>query len=531
MVQLLFDDSNAGKVIINRAGCIVRTNLALRSLLQPSIDCSIGAPFLELFEPADRDALWDELRLVLDGGAATRDLAAHIAWGSKETVQSVEISAVPLREADGEVSGLSLLLYDTTVQKQLEVQLAHGQKLQAVGQLAGGIAHDFNNLLTAVLGATEIIESRHGVDQETLDDVQQIKRSAERGANLVSQLLAFGRQQTLQPRVVAINEVMRDFSSLIRRLLYSQINLELELEEPGSVVRVDPTQLDQVLLNLAINASDAMPQGGRLLLRSGHMTLFRPLNRGQESIPPGRYVMIEVEDSGNGIPPDVLPRIFDPFFTTRREQGGSGLGLSSVHGIVRQSGGFLAVESEIGKGTRMRVYLPRYDDLVVGPDAVSIAPMPVPDEPKLLSPVVALPQGGPCRTALLVDDEEPVRRLAERALCRRGWQVVSAESAEAALALLEGRTEALSLLITDVVMPGMDGPSLVQRVRERWPELPAILVSGYAEEMIRQGAMNESTSFLPKPYTLQTLLKRAEAMTRQDMLGSEPAGEGSATPL
>jgi two-component system cell cycle sensor histidine kinase/response regulator CckA len=512
LVQVLFDNIGVPKVIIDRHGRIVRSNPALRALLRPDVDCTSGATFLELFEAADRETLWDELRQSLEGRQGARECAAHLVGVRKELTQSVEVSAVPLREADGHISGLVLLLNDTTVQKQLEVQLVHGQKLQAVGQLAGGIAHDFNNLLTAVLGATEIIVSRSCVDRETLEDVFQIRRSAERGADLVSKLLAFGRQQTLQPRVVAINEVIRDLSSLLRRLLGSQIILELELEEPDNMVRVDPTQLDQVLVNLAVNARDAMPNGGRLLLRSGHMTLFRPLNRGQESIPPGRYVMIEVQDSGNGIPTDVLPRIFDPFFTTRREHGGSGLGLSTVHGIVRQSDGFLAVESEVGKGTRMRVYLPRHD----GQDVVTIPRVPklelVRDADLPQDPLA--PDTATSRTALLVDDEEPVRRLAERALTRRGWHVMAAESAEAALAMLEGFGGPLALMITDVVMPGLDGPSLVERVRLRWPELPAILVSGYAEEMLKEGTMSELTAFLPKPYTLQALLARAEAMTR-----------------
>jgi two-component system cell cycle sensor histidine kinase/response regulator CckA len=514
MVQLLFEHSTAGKAIMDRQGRVVRANSALSALLGPDVDCSVGRAFLTLFDPQDRDALWEQLRYTLDGRPPLRDFAAGLAGCREDAPQSVDISAVPLREADGEISGLILLLSDTTVQKRLEVQLVQSQKLQAVGQLAGGIAHDFNNLLTAVLGATEIIVARPGVDLDTLDDVAQIRRSAERGADLVRKLLAFGRQQTLQPRVLAINEVIRDLSSLLRRLLGSQVSLELDLEEPGSTVRADPTQLDQVLVNLAVNARDAMPSGGRLLLRSGHITLYRSLNRGQETIPPGRFVMIEVEDSGNGIPPEVLPRIFDPFFTTRRELGGTGLGLSTVHGIIRQSDGFVAVESEVGKGTRMRVYLPRHDQS----EAVR---MPLP--PLLLlepegepsAPGTPLVVAEPQRIALLVDDEEPVRRLAERALRRRGWQVLSADSAEAALTLLEEREPVLTLLITDVVMPGMDGPALVARVRERCADLPAILVSGYAEEMLKPGPMMPNTAFLPKPYTLQALLARADAMSRQ----------------
>ena len=311
---------------------------------------------------------------------------------------------------------------DISTEKRLEAQLAHSHKLQAVGQLAGGIAHDFNNLLTAMIGAADEVLQRPELAAEVMDDVRQIRASADRGAALVRQLLAFGRQQTLQPRVIAINDAITDISALLRRLLGSNVRLELELEEPGRMVRVDPTQLDQVLVNLAVNARDAMPNGGTLTLHSGHITLFRPLTRGQETIPPGRYVMIEVGDTGVGIPPDVLSRVFDPFFTTRRERGGSGLGLSTVHGIVRQSDGFLAVESEVGQGTRMRVYLPRHEAADGVPSPSRATPPPVVVAPAPVAPVLVQPGPAALRTLLLVDDEMPVLRLAERALSRRGWR-------------------------------------------------------------------------------------------------------------
>ncbi len=248
-------------------------------------------------------------------------------------------------------------------------------------------------------------------------------------------MLAFGRQQTLQPRAVSINDAVAGLSGLLRRLLGGTVRLELELEEPGRTVQVDPTQLDQVLVNLAVNARDAMPEGGQLTLRTGHITLYRPLIRGEEVIPPGRYVMVEVQDTGCGIPPEVLPRIFDPFFTTRRERGGSGLGLSTVHGIIRQSDGFLAVDSLPGKGTRMRIYLPRHDG-----EGMAIPRLPAPALPAPLpaAPAVAAPpdteppaaaEPAPGRTVLLVDDEDGVRRLAARALARQGWTVLSADSA------------------------------------------------------------------------------------------------------
>ncbi len=435
----------------------------------------------------------------------------------------MDVSGSVLREADGSISGLILRITDLTAQTRLERQLANSQKLQAIGQLAGGIAHDFNNLLTAILAGTDLVLGRTDLDGEAREDIRQIRRGAERGAALVRQLLAFGRQQTLQPRVLAINEAIQDLAGLLRRLLGSRISLELDLETPGRLIRVDPTQLDQVLVNLAVNARDAMPEGGRLALRSGHVTLYRPLVRGQETIPPGRYVMVEVEDTGIGIPSDVLPRIFDPFFTTRRESGGTGLGLSTVHGIVRQSDGFLAVESEIGRGTRFRLYLPRHDV------AELVAPPPAPKPASVAVPVAPRPGSDRGRTVLLVDDEDMVRGLAERALRQRGWEVLSADSAEAALALLECRRANSarpppSVLVSDVVMPGMDGTALVQAVRADYPELPAILVSGYAEEALRQDCTGPGIVFLSKPYTLKALLATVRDVTAA---AAEPASTGS----
>ena len=434
----------------------------------------------------------------LEGGATGAD--GDDPWNAM-----VNVSVAVLREADGAVSGALLRISDITLQKQLEAQLAQSQKLQAVGQLAGGIAHDFNNLLTAVLGAADSIQMREGLDPETQEDAAQIGTSALRGAALVRQLLAFGRQQTLQPRVLAVNDAITDLTGLLRRLLGGKIRLELELETPGRTVRVDPTQFDQVLVNLAVNARDAMEDGGVLTLRSGHMTLYRPLERGAETIPPGRYVMIEVRDTGAGIPPEVLPRIFDPFFTTKRDKGGNGLGLSTVHGIIRQSDGFLAVESELAVGTRVRVYLPRWD----AQEAVAIPRVPKPAVEQVAVPAVAR------RVVLLVEDEEPVRRLAERTLIRQGWQVIAAENGEAALARLEGEAGAsVSVLVTDMVMPGMDGAALVRAVRAKLgaPRLPAVLVSGYAEETLRRDLDAAATAFLPKPYSLKELAAKLDEL-------------------
>ncbi len=514
-LALMFQEPSVGRLIADRHGRIVRASDMLRRLTGPAADLSPGTPLLLLFPEAEREAVWAELAPVLHGQARAtpaRAFAARLAGAGPDPVD-VAVTACAVREADGAASGALLSMRDMSAQTRLESQLAHAQRLQAAGQLAGGVAHDFNNLLTAILGAADAIAAADGLTAETREEAAQIRASAERGSALTRQLLAFGRRQTLQPRVLAVNHVLTTMAGLLRRVVGSRVRLALELEPPGLQVRADPTALDQVLLNLAVNARDAMPEGGVLTLRSGHITLFRPLPRGPETIPPGRYVMIEVQDSGMGIAPEVMAHMFEPFFTTRREQGGTGLGLATVHGIVRQSDGFLGVESTPGNGTRVRVYLPRWD----GGDVAIPAPPAM--------PAFATPTPDPTATSgivLLVDDEPSVLRVAARALARRGWQVLAADSAESALDLLGGESPpALAAIVTDLVMPGQDGTALVRAVRTRLgaPTLPAILVSGYAAESLQcevAGALGEhGTSFLPKPYDIAALATRLGEIARR----------------
>ena len=500
MLQVLVQEAAAGVAIIDRHGLIVRVNDALRRMVSRECDVSPGQPVQALFCQDHQPEVMKELALALAGQRPPCRFVSMLP-GQGLGRHTVEINAVALREADESVSGAILQLNDITAQTQLEAQLLQSQKLQAVGQLAGGIAHDFNNLLTTVMGAAEDALARAGSDREMREDLEHICASAERGAALVRHLLAFGRQQTLQPRAIGINAAVNSVTTLLRRLLGSTIRLDLELEPTDRCVCVDPTQLDQVLINLAVNARDAMAGGGRLTLRTGHVTLYRALTRAEEVIPPGRYVMVEVQDTGVGIPADILPRIFDPFFTTRREKGGSGLGLSTVHGIVRQSDGFVAVDSLVGEGTRIRLYLPRSDA-----DGVDIPQAPLVGAVPVLSSPETSREHEP-GTVLLVDDEDIVRRLAVRALSRANWTVIEAASGEIALGLLARRPGIrLDAIVSDVVMPGMDGPTLVRAVRERYPALPAILASGYTQDAVRGNLSDEDIIFMPKPYTLKALV-------------------------
>ena len=499
LLHLLFEDGG-GLAVVDRAGRIVRANAALVRMSGVGA-ASVGRPVLALF--ADGAAgPWLAGALAGRHGASLNSAltpnVSQIAHGSTAAGVPVSVTAAPVLEADGGLSGLVLRFADMSAQRRLEAQLVHGQKLQAVGRLAGGIAHDFNNLLTAILGAAEDAAARPMIDEVTREDLAQIQASAGRGAALVRQLLAFGRQQTLQPRVVRLNEAVEGIAALLRRLIGSRVRLVLELATPEPLVRVDPDQLDQVLVNLAVNARDAMPSGGTLTLRTGQTTLFRPLPQGDESIPPGDYATIEVEDTGVGIEADVLPRIFDPFFTTRREQGGNGLGLSTVHGIVRQSNGFLGVESELGRFTRIRVHLPR--QLSAAFNERRSAPRLGASRPR----TGAAPSAEPSRTLLLVDDEPPVRRVAARVLARAGWSVIEADCAETALECARDAGD-VALVVSDVIMPGLDGHGLVRALRLEQPDLPAILVSGYVEDGVRRSLEAEAISFLSKPYALAEL--------------------------
>jgi two-component system cell cycle sensor histidine kinase/response regulator CckA len=458
LIQALLNDANAPAALLAADGRVLQA----------------GAPFLALVGPAP--ALPGDLT---DALRRNEPAACQTDLPTPAGACPVTLSLTP--------TGLDepaaiLRLTDLRPQRELESQLAQAQRLQSVGQLAAGIAHDFNNLLTAILSATEALDS--GVTGPAREDLANIREAAERGAALVRQLLAFGRQQTLQPRIVALNDAVRAAAGLLHCLLGNRIELILDLEEPGRLIRIDPTQLDQVLLNLAANARDAMPDGGTLTLATFRRLLLTAEQDGGDLIPPGRYATIELRDTGQGIPPETLPHIFEPFFTTKRGAGGTGLGLSTVHGIVRQSGGFLSVASTPGQGTIFRITLPRHE----GPPAAA-APRP------------ARPSG---TKLLLVEDEAPVRRLAARALACAGWDIIEAATPEEALAAdLDG----VAQLVSDVVMPGMDGPTLVSQIRQRFPSLPALLMSGYADAAQRRALEADNIAFLAKPFPMATLVE------------------------
>jgi len=490
MLRAVLDAASPGLAMVDSDDLLIAWNAEFAALMGPALPLRPGLPAGGLVDPARRD----EVGALLSAGHRLNVTLA--SPGGPQVVMERRILPA---------GGALLRAEALPAGSPADADEAAAARLRAVGSLAGGIAHDFNNLLTAIGGSAETLLGRFDPQQDSVEELRQIQESAARGAALVRQLLAFARQQSLRPRVLDLNDAVAAMGEFLKRLLGSRVKLTLALEEPGRRVKIDPTQLDQVIMNLALNARDAMAEGGQLSIATSHVLVLRPETIGAELLPPGRWAVLEVTDSGQGISPDVLPRIFDPFFTTRREQGGTGLGLSTVHGIVRQSGGFIGVESEPGQGTTFRIWLPRHD----GPadPALPASLIPVPRR------APAAPSAGPCgRSVLLVEDEAPLLRLAERALTRAGFPVVTAGSAEEALVLLDSGMEPPLALISDVVMPGIDGLELATRLRARDPSLPVLLVSGYAEAALGRDLAAERLRLMAKPYHLADLVRELRAM-------------------
>jgi two-component system cell cycle sensor histidine kinase/response regulator CckA len=416
-----------------------------------------------------------------------------------------------------DAAGPSLLavLHDATELKSLEQQFVQSQKMQAVGELAGGVAHDFNNLLTAITGHCDLLLLRHDQGDPDYGDLIQISQNANRAASLVGQLLAFSRQQKLKLEVVDLRDTMADLMHLLNRLVGERVKLRLD-HDPGLLpIRVDRAQFDQVIMNLVVNARDAMADGGRILVQTRVVHLREPLRRDNAVVPVGNYVAISVKDEGHGIPAAKLSRIFEPFYTTKEVGKGTGLGLSMAYGIIKQSGGYVFVDSVVDVGTTFTIYLPVHDEPAQSAlsllaarapsgkaDAGSVAETG-PGRGADPAPSAATPSAeGPSRI-LLVEDEAPVRAFASRALQLKGYTVVEAGDAEAALRTLREDDRRFDLFVTDVVMPGMDGPTWVREALQDHPGVKVVFVSGYSEEdVVEISADIPNSVFLPKPFSL-----------------------------
>jgi two-component system cell cycle sensor histidine kinase/response regulator CckA len=446
----------------------------------------VGRSTLELY--ADRP----------DAIAALRRALAGEAFQSEGTLNGriFETHYVPMRGASGALECVLGMAVDVTERRRLEDELRHAQRLESIGRLAGGVAHDFNNLLTAIGGYAEFALRRARHDPRLAADLEEIRRATDRATALTRQLLAFSRKQILAPKVLDVNTVVREMAPLLGRMIGENIALETRLAPALGAVRADPGQLEQVIMNLVVNARDAMPSGGRLVIETGAAELCDDRATALSGASSGRYVMLAVADTGVGIAAGAREHLFEPFFTTK-EGKGTGLGLATVYGIVRQSGGTIRVASEPGRGARFEVLLPLVEER---PDAGG-KPAHAPE----------LPRGS--ETLLLVEDEDAVRTLAERILTGTcGYRVIEARSGDEALALAGHGPGAIDLLLTDVVMPGMSGFELAERLRARRPGLPVVYMSGYTGEAIAPGGvLPADVDLIEKPFTPETLARRVRA--------------------
>lgn len=497
-VRWFFDDSPLSIVLADMSGTVTDANRAFIETAGQRHERVIGRSILELILPEDRDEVARYLSKAVMGMGKGGQIEARLQ-GSRGVAAQIYLQRVAGRS--GEAGALLLNFLDTTEQKNLEEQFAQSQKMQAVGQLAGGVAHDFNNLLTAMIGFCDLLLSRHGPGDPSFADIMQIKQNANRAANLVRQLLAFSRRQTLQPKIINITDALAEMSNLLRRLIGEKIDLKVSHGRDIGLVKVDPGQLDQVIINLVVNARDAMAaNGGTLTVQTGTEIVDEARNTGTELIPPGDYIRIEVSDTGIGIPKDNLTRIFEPFFSTKQRGEGTGLGLSTVYGIVKQTGGFVAVQSEPGVGTTFTIYLPHYEATE-----------------EELAETRAVAEEAPSRdltgtgAILLVEDEDAVRTFGARALRGKGYDVLEANNGDNALEVLAKTDKTIDLVISDVVMPGIDGPTLIRMLREKRPDLRVIFISGYAEDTYRDELDEENgVHFLPKPFSLKDLATKVK---------------------
>jgi len=490
-VQALLDVLPIGLALVDRDGRFLAMNAAFRQAAGLKGSAMPVYPG-DLVVKEDKAAVADAVRRNARGPAMSGDLAVRLAHQASEPVALTIAGLRGLGDA-----AVLLLLKDNSEEAKLKRQVAQATKMQVVGQLAGGVAHDFNNILTAIIGHCDLMLMRHTPGDSDYDDIQQIKSNSNRAAGLTRQLLAFSRQQTLRPQVLQLPDVVSEVSHLLKRLLGETVELVVKHGRNLGPIRADPGQLEQVIINLAVNARDAMAakSGGTLTIQTYSVKSDQVAELGSDILPIADYSALSVTDTGTGIAPSVLGKIFEPFFTTKEVGKGTGLGLSTVYGIVKQSGGFIFADSKVGEGTRFVIYLP------VHREESGVAKSRKTDKAKKDE----LWGSG---AVLLVEDEPMVRSVAERALTRHGYTVITADNGEDALEFL-AKNEPVDLLISDVVMPGMDGPTMVREARQSRPDLKILFMSGYAEEQLRKSIDIENVNFLAKPFSVVELAEAA----------------------
>ena len=489
--ETLMDSLPVALTQLSPEGEIIAANAAARALLGDK--ATPGAQIGGLVEGLGRSM---EVRLAeaMRGDSSGRAEIARSQPDGRDVFLQVALTRA---EIGGETC-LIAVLNDATELKTLEQQFVQSQKMQAVGQLAGGVAHDFNNLLTAITGHTDLLLQRHDLGDLDYADLTQVRQNANRAAGLVRQLLAFSRKQTLTLTVVNLADALTETSHLLNRLLGERVSLRIEHAPDLGLVKIDERQFEQVVMNLVVNARDAMPRGGEVLIRTENARVEAEQRRGRAVMPKGDYVRIDVIDRGAGIPPDRIDQIFEPFFTTKPVGEGTGLGLSTVYGIVKQTGGFIFADNAPEGGAIFSIYLPRMEK------SAQVAAPP----PKVAPVSTDLTGRG---VVLLIEDETPVRAFAARALKLRGYEVLEAASGEEALDILADPALAIDVIVSDVVMPGMDGPSCVREARKGRPDVRVVFVSGYAEDALKRsmGGIG-ACHFLAKPFSLNELTAKVK---------------------
>jgi PAS domain S-box-containing protein len=489
-LRSIAEHSPAGIVTTDVQGRITYWSPRSEELLGYRSDEVLGRPVAELQRGGREAARALMRRLRLED--RVREHEAEILARDGRWVEC-RFSLALLRDSAGATIGTLAILEDTSERKRLEAQLRQAQKMEAVGRLAGGIAHDFNNLLAVIMGHSDLIRSVLKKGDALAHDVEQIRRASERAASLTRQLLAFSRRQFLQPQVIDVNTLVGNLGTMLHRLIGEDVQLELRLDPETGRVSADPGQLEQVIMNLAVNARDAMPQGGRLTLETAPASLGQTFVTAHPGSTAGAHVRLSIHDTGCGMGPDVLSHLFEPFFTTKEPGRGTGLGLSTVYGIVKQHRGYVDVTSEPGRGSSFEVYLPR----------VEARPAPGRSAPR-----ERVKRGGR-ETVLFVEDEVALRDLMHRVLAKGGYTVLAAGDGVEALAMVEAHPGSIDLVVTDVIMPRMSGPDLAVRLRARDPGIRLLYVSGYTADQLRsQTDLGADATLLPKPFTSDGLLRK-----------------------
>ena len=500
---------------VDKTGKISRTNALFARMFPAALEGTNGKAdsrsILAVVSERDREPLESAIRQAAAGQSEVPPVDAALSE-SGERYGRFYVSPVEEEERDAEAAIVYVL--ETTGQRSLENQVNQRARMESVGQLAGGIAHDFNNVLSAIMMATDFLLNAHKPTDPSFQDIMQIKQNANRAASLVRQLLAFSRRQTLRPQVLDLGERLEDLTIMLRRLIGEKVKLEVKHGRDLWPVKADISQFEQVIVNLAVNARDAMPNGGKLNVHTANVDAAEAAKLEYKGMPAADYVLVEVADTGTGIPHDIIDKIFDPFFSTKDVGKGTGLGLSTVYGIVKQTGGFIYPDSQTGKGTTFRIFLPRHmpdadDDMsdILAPPIVAEAPVAAKSVEPNSAPAQPADDLTGQGTILLVEDEEGLRALNARGLTSRGYSVLEAGNGVEAIEVLAKNGGKVDLVVSDVVMPEMDGPTLLKELRKRNPALKIIFVSGYAEEAFAKSLpQGEQFSFLPKPFTLKQLV-------------------------